>query len=712
MTGPTFDFRWTELGDALHAVGIGSGDVVFVHVDLGALGQPEKHATPDETSSLLLEVLLQLVGRNGTILVPAYSFSFCRRELFDVQRTSATEGPWSPSTFFLEYFRQLPNAIRSADPIHSVAGVGPKAAELLANVPPTCFGENCVFDRFRRLGGKICAIGVGLHEATFLHHVEETANVPFRYKKLFTGQIRSNGVTQKKGWIYNVRIPCENSLPDEGRLEQKLVEAGVCREARVGKGRILGVASQDHFAATLEALAADPWFTAKGPAVDPLHLERGKEDSSGWRIKLPPGASMAEIADAIWAQRRDIVSDGYDACLKALATQIPMTIHEYASGTECWTWIVPEKWTCHEAYLETLEGKRLFSYSDHPLHVVSYSLPFEGEISRQELLTHLHVHPRLQDAVPFVFKYYERDWGLCCSRTLRDSLKDERYRVVIRSSSTYGTLKVGEVVATGSTGENVILCAHLCHPAMANDDVSGIVVGLKVMQELLKRRDLRFTYRLLIVPETIGSLAYLSHHESLIPKMEGGLFLEMLGLRNPHALQLSFLENTEVDLCFTLALKSRDQGGWTGRFLSVIGNDERQFNGPGVRVPMLSLSRVSRRTDPDYPYPEYHSSADTRQTLSVESLENSCDLVLAMIQTLEADRIPVNKFKGEVFCSRYGIHIDWYTNPQGNESFVDVMHRIDGTRSIAQIARECGISFEAAAGVVSTFHREGLVEYR
>ena len=196
---------------------------------------------------------------------------------------------------------------------------------------------------------------------------------------------------------------------------------------------------------------------------------------------------MEELISALWRLPRDIVSDGYDTALHALSTQVPMTVHEYPTGTECWTWLVPEKWTCQEAWLETLDGRRLFSYEDNPLHVVSYSLPVDREVSREELFEHLHVHPGLPDAIPFVFKYYERDWGLCCSRKLKDSLRDDRYRVVIRSEFSYGTLKVGEVIVPGKSAETFVLCAHLCHPAMVNDDLSGVVVGLKVMQELLKR---------------------------------------------------------------------------------------------------------------------------------------------------------------------------------------------------------------------------------
>ena len=427
--------------------------------------------------------------------------------------------------------------------------------------------------------------------------------------------------------------------------------------------------------------------------------------------ELPPQASMEEMIESLWYLPRDIISDGYDAALKALATQLPMTVHEYPTGTECWTWIIPEKWTCHEAYLETLDGKRLFSYADNPLHIVSYSLPFEDEVSREELFDHLHIHPKIPEAIPFKFKYYERDWGLCCSKNLKDSLTDDRYRVVIKSGFSYSTLKVGEVVVPGKSEDTIVLCAHLDHPAMVNDDLTGVVVGIEVMRELLKRRNLHYIYRFLIVPEIIGSVAYLSHNEELIPKMRGGLFLEMLGLENPHALQMSFDGNTEVDQCFAMTLREHDPDGWTGAFRTIIMNDERQFNAPGVRVPMLSLSRVLPRLHQTWPYRQYHSSHDTPELVSTQRLKDSRNLVLQMIDTLENNLVPVNKFKGEVFCSRYGLHIDFYTNPEGHRALFDIMYLIDGTRSVAEIASACGISFWAAKKTIDELHRHGLVEY-
>ena len=457
--------------------------------------------------------------------------------------------------------------MRSADPILSVAGLGPQAEKLLTRLPNTSYGRDCLHERLMKTGGKICGIGASLADAPFLHYVEETVGVPFRYKKLFTGVVGQNGKRSKQGWVSSVAIQAANGLPDETRLEEMARAEGRCRVAEVGTGEVVSIDCESFYELISREIAQDPWITARGPAGVPLELENARTCGKQGCIQLPKNATMEQLISPLWRLPRDIVSDGYDVALRALSTQVPMTVHEYPTGTECWTWLVPEKWTCHEAWLGTLDGRRLFSYEDSPLHVVSYSLPIDREVSREELFEHLHVHPELPDAIPFVFKYYERDWGLCCSKKLKDSLQDDRYRVVIRSDFSYGTLKVGEVIVPGKSSETFVLCAHLCHPAMVNDDLSGVVVGLKVVQELLERRNLRYTYRLLILPETIGSVAYLSHHEELIPKMVGGLFLEMLGLENPHALQLSFAGDTEVDRCLIRVLNSPSPVD--GRALSV-----------------------------------------------------------------------------------------------------------------------------------------------
>lgn len=690
-----------QLTAALQAAGVRQGDVLFVQA-----GFAERH-----DPAAILAALRAAVGEAGTILVPTYTFSFCRGEVFDPRETPTPGGPWSPDAAFLEYFRTRPGVARSSDPIHSVAGEGPDAAAILDNVAATCFGSGSVFARLVERNALIVMLGLGLDEATLRHHSEEVAGVPFRFRKLFTGRIRDGERLRRQGWVYNVRILADNGFPDGERLTERAFATGIARRFPFADEDVTVVRARPFHELTRQLIAADPWATGRGPAGDPVALEEARVGGGGAAVALPARASMRDMIDALWRLPRDIVSDGYDRALAALATQVPMRVHEYPSGTECWSWIVPEKWTCHEARLEQLDGTVLLSYGANPLHVVSYSLPFEGEVTRAELLEHLHVHPRLPDAIPFVFKYYERDWGLCCSRTLRDSLQDERYRVVIRTTSSYGTLKVGEVVVPGESGETFVLCAHLCHPGMVNDDLTGVVVGVDVMRALLAGPRPKHTWRFLIVPETIGSIAWLSHNERLIAGMKGGLFLEMLGRDIPHALQRSFNGSTSVDELLAETLATHDSRGWVAAFRELAGNDERQFNAPGVRVPMLALSRQLPASDPDFPYREYHSSADTPDRVPEGRLEESRDLVLRMVEALDRESWPSLRHPGEVFCSRYGINVDFAADPAAHKALFDVLFLLDGTRTEAAIAAECEVALSTVRGIVAQLRAHGLLRH-
>ena len=420
---------------------------------------------------------------------------------------------------------------------------------------------------------------------------------------------------------------------------------------------------------------------------------------------------MYELLEELWFLKRDIISDDYDRALFRLAEEIPMQIHEYPTGKRVWTWRIPEKWTCKQAYIETSDGQRLLDYEDHPLHVVSYSLPINRIVTKEELLAHLHVHPSRADAIPYVFKYYERDWGFCATQHLRDSLPQSEYQVVIDTTFEPDTLKVGEIVIRGASEKTFVLAAHLCHPAMANDDLSGVVVAIDVARHLLQGPQPNYTYRILILPETIGSVAYLSQNEFLIPDMIGGLFLEMLGNNSAHALQGSFQPNSQVDRCLNTAFMNLDPLGYKSTYRSIIDNDERQFNAPGVRVPMLSLSRVeATKTGGKPPYPEYHSSLDTPEIISPERLEESRDLVLSLLDTWGKNQYVINRFKGEVFCSGYGIWIDYRSHPEGHQNLFQIMERCDGERTVADIAHELKLSFQSVWEVVQLLTENGLVQ--
>jgi aminoglycoside N3'-acetyltransferase len=456
MTIVKHHYTRQDLIDAIGRAGIVAGDTVSLQVSLGRLGLPEGASGYDKISNLVIDAFLDVLGSGGTLIVPTYSYSIGRGILFEVETTPSSIGD------FTEIFRRRPGVIRSRDPMLSSAGIGPRAEQVLRGLSTSCYGTGSAFDRLKEVGAKVCTLGISLYWATFRHHIEEMAEVPFRFRKMFNGLIRENGVTRRECWVYFAAPFIENCEPVGLPLEKLARAAGLVRVEPVGRGELMCVGAREYFDFGLAELRKNPWLTAKGPACDVAELVRLEDERVGVRkysIDLPSEATMPQMVEALWNFPRDLVSEGYDAALYALAEQAPMNIAEYPTGTECWTWIVPEKWTCHEAYLETMDGRRLFSYADNLLHVPSYSWPFNGVVSRQELLDHISVHPVLKDAVPYHYLFYKREWGLCCSETQRDTLTDDQYRVVIDAAFSYGTLKAGESVIRGSSDDCVVICS-------------------------------------------------------------------------------------------------------------------------------------------------------------------------------------------------------------------------------------------------------------
>lgn len=415
---------------------------------------------------------------------------------------------------------------------------------------------------------------------------------------------------------------------------------------------------------------------------------------------------MLELLKCLWPLKRSLVSDGYDKAIRIIAEKYPIEVAAYPSGSKCWDWIIPEKWTCNEAYLETLEGRRLIDYHNHPLHCVEYSASIDKVVTRKELFEHLHVHPNNRKAIPYIFKFYERDWGLCCSQEQKSSLNESEYRVMIQTDFEPGTLKVGQWWLPGSSSEIFVLATHLCHPYQANDDLSGVVVGLEIMKKLALLPNRYYTYLLLIVPETIGSIAWLSHNEELIPKMKGGLFLEMLGNDSHHALQRSYFGDTQLDLCCEHIIRKMDRGSHVGDFWTIVRNDELEFNSPGVRVPMPSISRCLHPESEFWPYPEYHTDLDTPDIISERILNESANIIMKVLLSFEQNVFPKAKFKGQPFLSRYNL---FPNNLTEYNILFQTMWEMDGKHSIMDIAIKHDLDFDAVFEVVKKFTEHGLV---
>ena len=255
-------YNRTDLIKALSEAGVRAGDIVFSHIGLGMLGYPEEGTTAQAASNVLREAFSEVLGSNGTWIVPTYTYSYCKNEIYDPLTTASEVGD------FTNYFRGLPTVKRSIDPIFSVAAMGPRAEEIIDFLPHNCFGQDCVYDRLVKLGAKICNVGVGFRYATFVHHVEQILQVPYRYPKVFAGWTRKQGELEYQEWTYNVRFQGDNSIPDLRRLQEQARERGLVNVAKVGLGGITSISCPDMWSLCAENIKKWPWFLARGPETE------------------------------------------------------------------------------------------------------------------------------------------------------------------------------------------------------------------------------------------------------------------------------------------------------------------------------------------------------------------------------------------------------------------------------------------------------------
>jgi aminoglycoside 3-N-acetyltransferase len=257
------DYSRDQLASSIREVGIQAGDTVSLQVSLGRLGMPDGPSNYEGIADLVIDTFFDVLGPAGTLVVPAYTYSLGRGLVFDVESTPSAIGQ------FPDIFRRRKDVLRSRDPMLSTAAKGPGAADIVRNLPQSCYGVGSVFERLRRFNAKICTLGIGLHWATFRHHIEEMAGVPFRFCKPFRGVVREQGVDSEEVWMYFAAPRgVEACLPDGRRLEKILRSLGVLRIAKIGRSEVMAIGAREYFDYGLERLREDNWLTAKGPKTD------------------------------------------------------------------------------------------------------------------------------------------------------------------------------------------------------------------------------------------------------------------------------------------------------------------------------------------------------------------------------------------------------------------------------------------------------------
>lgn len=419
------------------------------------------------------------------------------------------------------------------------------------------------------------------------------------------------------------------------------------------------------------------------------------------------GRDIHALARTLWPINRSLTGDGVRETLSTLRRlHLPdLTLHEVPTGTPVFDWVVPQEWRVREAYIITPSGRRICSFGDNNLHLVGYSIPVNREMTLEELQPHLHSLPDRPDAVPYVTSYYRPDWGFCLTHRERSQLEPGVYKVVIDTELFDGSLTYGELIIRGESAGEVFLSTFVCHPSMANNELSGPAVMTFLAKWVMSLGARRWTYRFVFVPETIGSLAYLSRHlEWLKAHVIAGFNVTCVGDNRAYSYLPSRKGDTLSDRVARHILRWIDPSfrvyTWTDR-----GSDERQYCAPGVDLPVASIMRTKYGE-----YPEYHTSLDDLvNVVTPEGLEGGYNALRRALEYLERHCYPQVTVLGEPQLGRRGLY---HTLSTPTISIPLVLHLTtwaDGTMSLLDIADACAVPVWTLYPLVDTLVEHGLL---
>ena len=429
----------------------------------------------------------------------------------------------------------------------------------------------------------------------------------------------------------------------------------------------------------------------------------GTSSPQGGQANADRGLRMRLLMERLYPWCRSLTGPGVHATLDALAESLPLEKVATPSGTQVFDWVVPDEWTPRRARLTDASGSVLADLEDHTLHLMGYSVPFEGRLGRDELAPHVHTLPEHPSWIPYRTSYYTPGWGFCLPHERWEAAGEGPFDVVVDSSLEPGELVYGEVVLPGQTEEEVLISAHVCHPSLVNDNLTGIVAAVELALALAAAPR-RYTYRFVFAPGTIGSLVWLSRNRDGWQRIRHGLVLTGLGGGGPLVYKRTRRGDRPVDAAAAHVVRRR---GGTVRDYSPWGYDERQYNALGFDLPVGRLTRT-----PHGEYPEYHTSADDLDFVGDDELSDAVEALLEVLAVLEGDDVYVNTSPfGEPQLGKRGL----YPSVGGEAAGDAVMAMLwclalsDGQTGLLAVADRAGLPFASVRVAADRLKNAGLL---
>lgn len=406
--------------------------------------------------------------------------------------------------------------------------------------------------------------------------------------------------------------------------------------------------------------------------------------------ELDFGKSIHQFATELWPLNRSITGEGVRLTLDRIKLHLAdLEISAVPSGTEVFDWTVPKEWSVNDAYILSPTGDKICDFKSNNLHLLGYSIPFKGRISLAELKEHLYTLPDQANAIPYITSYYKERWGFCLTHEQLQSLDDGEYEVLVDSKLFSGELNYGELLIKGESEKEVFLSTYICHPSMANNELSGPTVVTFLAKWLVEQKSLRYSYRIIFIPETIGSITYLSfNHKKMKERVIAGFNVTCVGDDRAYSYVPSRNGATISDQIALHVLKWTDTNfvryTWFDR-----GSDERQYCAPGIDLPIASIIRTKYGK-----YPEYHTSLDDLDTVVTPSgLDGGYWAIRRAIEAIERNKNYKVSVLGEPQMGRRGLYPTLSTKKSGEEVrlMMDLISLCDGRTSLLEIADKLNV---------------------
>lgn len=607
--------EYIKLKDLAKHLDIKKGDNIYITSDVKTLLYTLMEHEDDTDLGILIDEIIDIIGPEGTLVIPTFNWAFCKGETFDIKKTPCKTGSLGKIAMKRSDFR------RTQHPIYSFTVWGKGQDEMCAMTNKSSFGNDSPFAYMVNNGFRNLFIDKDLqHSFVFVHYCEQsTGKVNYRYLKDFTADyIDEDGNVSKRTYDMNVRdldMDVQNVIY---AFEDEFIEKGIMKRWYVNDIEMQMIELKDAYPIICEDVRHNrsrrvcSWIGQDNPCLE-------------------VGQKMFDMCREMFPICRSITGNGVRATMDIIRKVIPeMEIHEVPTGTQVFDWTVPKEWNIEDGYIENEAGEKVVDFHVNNLHVLGYSVPVDEWMSLEELMPHIYTLRDQPEVIPYSTSYYKERWGFCMSEEQRQTLPNGRYHAVIKSSLTEGSLTYGELVIPGESKEEIFFSSYTCHPSMANNECSGpslIAYLADYVKNMPKRK---YTYRFVLVAETIGAITYISKNlKTLQNNVICGYNLTCVGDDRTYSIIHSRYADTLADRVLIKAFKDMGVKYEEYSYLKR-GSDERQYAAPGVDLPLICYCRSKYHV-----YPEYHTSGDNLDIISPDGLGGSFDVMTRCIADLE-----------------------------------------------------------------------------